>query len=113
MSRCRRHGRQFLGVMFTPRLSTLLRILVGLIAVILLSIQTIHPGVHPAEVLGPSTHPQMSCPIAHAVGDLPQGLSILLFTLLVVAARRAPRLWLGHSCFIHVLAPRPPPAPPL
>jgi hypothetical protein len=110
MSLYGRHGREFLGLMFTHRPSALFRVLVGLIALILLSIQTIHPGVHPAEVFGPSTHTHMSCPIAHAVGDLPQGLPVSLFTPLVVAARHAPRLWLGHSCVIHPLAPRPPPA---
>ena len=109
MSLDRRHGREFLGLMFAHRRSVLHRALFGLVAVILLFIQAIHPGMHPEEVFGPDTTTHVSCPISHAVADLPQGLPLLLFTPLVVELRLAPRLWLGHLFFKHALAPRLPP----
>jgi hypothetical protein len=110
MSQDRRHGQAFLGPMYVHRHHLLLHALFGFVAVILLFIQAIHPGIHPNEVLGPSTTPHVSCPISHAVADLPQGLPLLLFTLLVVVLRPAPRPWLDHLPLRHALAPRPPPA---
>jgi hypothetical protein len=110
MSRNRRQGQAFLGPMYAHRHHPLLRALFGGAAVILLFIQAVHPGMHFAEVFGPSTTPHVSCPIGHAVADLPQGLPLLLFTLFVVVLRLSPRLWLGHLPFRHALAPRPPPA---
>jgi hypothetical protein len=109
MSLDRIRGQEFLGSMFARRPSVLLRALVSLIALILLFIQAIHPRMHPAELLGPSTHPHMSCPISHAAGDLPQGLPLLLFTPLIVVVRLALQLWLGRLPFKHALVPRPPP----
>jgi hypothetical protein len=110
MSRDRRHNQAFLGPMYAHRYHLLLRALFGGAAVILLFIQAVHPGMHPAEVFGPSPAPHVSCPISHAVADLPQGLFLLLFTCLVVVLRLAPRLWLDHLPLRHALAPRPPPA---
>ena len=110
MGRDRRQGQAFLELMYAHRHHLLLRALFGGAAVILLFIQAVHPGMHPAEVFGPSTPPHVSCPIGHAVADLSQGLPFLLFTCLVVVLRLAPRLWLGHLPFRHALAPRPPPA---
>jgi hypothetical protein len=110
MSRNRRHGQAFLGPMYAHRHHLLLRALFGSAAVILLFIQAVHPGMHPAEVFGPSTVPHVSCAISHAVADLPQGLPLLPFTLFVVVLRLSPQLWLGHLPFRHALAPRPPPA---
>jgi hypothetical protein len=109
MSLGRIRGQEFLGLMFTHQQSVLLRALVGLIAVILLGMQAIHPGIHPTEVFGPSTHTHVSCPISHAAGDLLQGLPLLLFTPLIVVVRLAPQLWLGRLPFKHALVPRPPP----
>ena len=110
MSRDRRHGQAFLGPMYAHRHHLLLRALFGGAAVIFLFIQAVHPGLHPAEVFGPSTTLHVGCPISHAVADLPQGLPLLLFTLLLVVLRLAPRLWLGRLPLRHALAPRPPPA---
>jgi hypothetical protein len=112
MSRNRRHGQAFLGLMYAHRHHLLLRALFSGAAVILLFIQAVHPRMHPTEVFGPSTPPHVSCPISHAFADLPQGLPLLLFAWLVVVLRLAPRLWLGHLPFRHALAPRPPPALP-
>jgi hypothetical protein len=95
--------------MYTHRHHLLLRALFGGAAILLLFIQAVHPAMHPAEVFGPSTPPHASCPISHAVADLPQGLSCLLFICLVVVLRLTPRLWLGYLPFRHALAPRPPP----
>jgi hypothetical protein len=110
MSRDRRHGQAFLESMYAHRHHLLLRALFGGAAILLLFIQAVHLGMHPAEVFGPSTTYHVSCPISPAVADLPQGLPFLLFTWLIVVLRLAPRLWLGHLPFRHILAPRPPPA---
>jgi hypothetical protein len=99
----------FFGLMCTHRRSVLHRALFGLVAVILLFIQAIHPGMHPDEVFGRSIDTHFSCPISHAVADVPQGLLLLLIRPLVVMLRLAPRLWLDHLPFEHTLAPRPPP----
>src|SRR5919106_4943569 len=74
MSRDRREGQAFLELMYAHRHHLLLRALFGGAALILLFIQAAHPGMHPAEVFGPSTPPHVSCPVSHAVADLPQGL---------------------------------------
>jgi hypothetical protein len=99
----------FLELMYAHRHHLLLRALFGGAAILLLCIQAVHPGMHPAEVFGPSTIPHVGCPISHAAADLPQGLPLILFTCLVVVLRRAPRLWLDHLPLRHALAPRPPP----
>ena len=98
-----------LGPMYEHRRRILHRVLFGLVAVSILFIQALHPGMHPDEVFGPSTLSHRSCPITHAVADLPQALPLLLLTSLVVTLWFAPRLWLGHLPFQHALAPRPPP----
>ena len=95
--------------MYEHRRRAFLRVLFGLMAVSVLLIQAIHPGMHPDEVFGPSTPPHLGCPINHAVADLPQALPLLLFTSLASALWSAPRLWSGHLPFKHALAPRPPP----
>jgi hypothetical protein len=95
--------------MFTPRSGGLVRALFGFVAVALLFIQTIHPGMHPHEVIGPDTYARFGCPINHAIADLPPELPPLLLMSLVPVSRPDPWLWLGHLYFYHALAPRPPP----
>jgi hypothetical protein len=109
MNRDRRHGQAFLGPAYAHRHHLLLRAFFSGVAAILLFIQAVHPAIHPAEVFGPSTPPHLGCPINHAVADLPQALTQLLFTSHVATLWFAPRLWLGHLPFQHALAPRPPP----
>jgi len=97
------------GRMFAHRSGAPLRALFGLMAVVLLFVQAIHPWIHPDEVIGPHTDTHFGCPLSHAVADLPAGLTLSLSIPLVLVLMLDPRLWLGHLRFDHALAPRPPP----
>ena len=94
----------------TPPSGIPVRVLIGLVALVLLFTQAMHPWMHPAEVIALYADTHCACPISHASADLPRGLPALLLTPLVLAAALHPRLWWGHRCFSHPLAPRPPPA---
>jgi hypothetical protein len=100
----------FQVLMRTQRPGIPVRGLIGLVALVWLSVQAMHPWMHPAEVIDPPTNTHGACPISHAAADLPRGVPALLLTPLVLAAALHPRLWWGHRCFSHPLAPRPPPA---
>ncbi len=106
------HAGAFQVPMHTHRCGLPLRALFGLVAVVLLFVQAIHPGIHPDEVIGPHTDTHLRCPSSHAVADLPPGLPPLLLAPLVLVSMRDPWLWLGHLRLYHALAPRPPPALP-
>jgi hypothetical protein len=84
--------------------------LIGLAALVLLCVQAVHPWMHPAESIDPHADTRCACPLSHAAVDLPRGLPALLMTPFVLAAALALRLWWGHRCFSHPLAPRPPPS---
>jgi hypothetical protein len=109
MSAHGRHAEAFRVPMLTHRSGTPPRVLFGLVAVVLLFVQAIHPGIHPAEVIGPHTDTHFGCPISHAAADLPSGLQGLPLTPLVLVPILEPRLWVSHLRFCHTVAPRPPP----
>ena len=84
--------------------------LIGLVALVLLGVQAVHPWMHPAESIDPHAGTRCACPLSHVAADLPRGVPTLLLTPFVPAAAPGPRLWWGHRGFSHPLAPRPPPA---
>ncbi len=100
----------FRVLMHIQRSGIPVRGLIGLVALVWLSVQAMHPRIHPAEVIDPHPDTHGACPISHAAADLPRGVPALLLTPLVLAAALYPRLWWGHRWFSHPLAPRPPPA---
>jgi hypothetical protein len=89
--------------------AVLVRVLFGCVAVVLLFIQAIHPGMHPYEVIGLDSDTHVGCPISHAIADLSPELPPLELRSLVLEPLLNPRLWLSHLYFYHALAPRPPP----
>jgi hypothetical protein len=103
------YNEPFQVLMRTQRSGIPVRVLIGLVTLVLLFVQAIHPRIHPAEVIDPHTGTHCACPISHAAADLPLGVPALLLTLLVLAAALHPQLWWGHLRFSHPLAPRPPP----
>ena len=54
--------------------------LIGLVALVWLSVQAMHPRIHPAEVIDPHPDTRGACPISHAAADLPRGVPALLLT---------------------------------
>jgi hypothetical protein len=109
MSAHSRQAETFHVSMFTHQSAVLVRALFGCVAVALLFIQVLHPGMHPHEVIGSDADTHFGCPISHAIADLPPELPSLELRSLVLESLLNPRLWLSHLYFYHALAPRPPP----
>jgi hypothetical protein len=84
--------------------------LIGLMTLVLLCVQAAHRWMHSAESIDPYAGTHCACPLSHAAADLPRRVPALLLTPLIPAAILDLRLWWGHRCFSHPLAPRPPPA---
>jgi hypothetical protein len=100
----------FLVLMRIQRSGVRVRGLIGLVALVWLGVQAVHPWMHPAESLDPHAGTHCACPLSHAAADLPRGVPALRLTPLVLAAAPDLRLWWGYRYFSHPLAPRPPPA---
>ena len=84
--------------------------LVACLGLVLLFVQLAHPVLHPLEVIDPVADEQHACPLSHTAAALLIALPLLVGVGLALDRLSDPQLWLGHRCFIHRLAPRPPPA---
>jgi hypothetical protein len=78
-----------------------------------LFMQLSHPALHPLEVINAGADWQHACPLSHATAALFIAIPLLVAAGLSLDRLQDPLPWLGHSRFIHLLAPRPPPAQPL
>jgi hypothetical protein len=85
-------------------------LLVACLSLALLFVQVSHPALHPLEVVNPGADWQHACPISHAAAALLIALPLLMGAALWLERLHDPLPWIGHSYFIHRLAPRPPPA---
>jgi hypothetical protein len=90
--------------------SRFLYVLYVLLSLTLLFVQASHPALHPHEVIDPGADRQHACPLSHAAAALPIALPLLLYGGLPLERLHDPLPWIGHTCFIHHLVPRPPPA---
>jgi hypothetical protein len=75
-----------------------------------LFVQASHPALHPLELIDPGADAHHACPISHVAAALLIALPLLMAVGWSLGRFQIPLPWLGHSCFIHPLAPRPPPA---
>jgi hypothetical protein len=80
-----------------------------LLSLVVLFVQLSHPALHPLEIIDPGADEHHACPLSHAVAALFIGLTLLHWAKLALGQPCEPLPWLGHSCFIHCLAARPPP----
>jgi hypothetical protein len=85
------------------------RTLLILLSLAVLCVQVSHPVLHPLEIINPGADADHACPLSFMVAALLTALGLLLCTELSRHDAREPLPWLGHSCFLHRLAPRPPP----
>jgi hypothetical protein len=85
------------------------RSLLILLSLAMLFVQVSHPALHPLEIVKPGANGDHACPLSHVVATLLTALSLLLCAELSRHDARDPLPWLGHSYFLHRLAPRPPP----
>jgi hypothetical protein len=85
------------------------RTLLILLSLAVLCVQVSHPVLHPLEIINPGADADHACPLSFMVAALLTALGLLLCTELSRHDAREPLPWLGHSCFLHHLAPRPPP----
>jgi hypothetical protein len=85
------------------------RTLLILLSLAVLFVQVSHPALHPLEVINPGADGDHACPLSSMVAALLTALGLLLCTELSRHDAREPLPWLGHSYFLHRLAPRPPP----
>jgi hypothetical protein len=85
------------------------RLLLILLSLVVLSVQVCHPALHPLEIIDPGGDGHHACPLSHAVAALLTALSLLICADILLGPAREPLLWLGRICFLHRLAPRPPP----
>jgi hypothetical protein len=69
-----------------------------------------HPALHPFELINPGADAQHACPLSHAAAALLIALPLLMIVRWPLGRLRSLLPWCYHSCFIHSLAPRPPPA---
>jgi hypothetical protein len=84
--------------------------LVVYLSLALLFAQVSHPALHPLEVINPSADWQHPCPLSHTAAALLIALPLLMAAGLWLDRLHDPRSWVSHICFVHCLAPRPPPA---
>jgi hypothetical protein len=66
--------------------------------------------LHPLEIIDAGADGHHACPLSHAVAALLIALTLLTCAELFLGQPRDPLPWLGHTSFLHRLAPRPPPA---
>ena len=85
------------------------RLLLILLSLVVLSVQVCHPALHPLEIIVPGGNEHQACPLSHAVAALFTVLSLLICAALLLGHVQEPRPWQIRTCFIHCLAPRPPP----
>jgi hypothetical protein len=85
-------------------------LLVACLSLAVLLVPLSHPALHPLEVVNPGADRQHACPLSHAAAALLIALPLLMSVGLWLHPLHDPLPWLGHSYFIHCLAPRPPPA---
>jgi hypothetical protein len=85
-------------------------VLVACLSLAVLFVLLSHPALHPLEVIDPGVDGHHACPLSHTAAALLIALPLLVGVGLALDCPYNPLLWLGHSCFIHRLAPRPPPA---
>jgi hypothetical protein len=85
-------------------------VLLACLSLAALFVQASHPALHPLEVINPDTDGHHACPLSHSAAALIIALPWLLGAGLSLARLPDPFPWIGHSRFIHPLAPRPPPA---
>jgi hypothetical protein len=85
-------------------------VLLACLSLAALFVQASHPALHPLEVINPDTDGHHVCPLSHAAAALLIGLPWLLGAELALVRFPDPFSWFDHSRFIHLLAPRPPPA---
>jgi len=84
--------------------------LVACLSFTVLFAQASHPALHPLEIINPGADAQHPCPLSHSTAALLILLPLLLGVGLSLDRLPDPLPWIGYSCFIHRLAPRPPPA---
>jgi hypothetical protein len=84
-------------------------VLVACLSFAVLFVQVSHPGLHPLEVVNPIADGHHACPLSHTAAALLIALPLLMGVGLALGRLYNPPLWLGYPCFIHRLAPRPPP----
>ena len=85
---------------------------IGLMALIVVLLQMVHPWMHPHEVIGSDASDQLACPMSHVVGELYLNRPPLAPGLNILDIAPEPRPWFGRNAFFHPLAPRPPPVIP-
>jgi hypothetical protein len=85
------------------------RLLLILLSLVVLSVQVCHPALHPLEIIVPGGNEHQACPLSHAVAALFTVLSLLICAAFLLGHVQEPRPWQIRTCFIHCLAPRPPP----
>jgi hypothetical protein len=90
-------------------LSRWARVLLILLSLAVLLIQVCHPALHPHEVIDPGAAGHQVCPLSHVVAALLCALIFLPGAELALSRPHDPLPWLGRTCFILGLAPRPPP----
>src|ERR687892_659876 len=95
-----------------PNVSSPRHLGIGLLTLVLLLAQVIHPWMHPQEVIAPTIDDHFICPLSHVVGDLQLSLPPLALSAAVVDSVLAPRPWVSHAAFLHPVVPRPPPTVP-
>jgi hypothetical protein len=84
--------------------------LVTCLSLAVLFVQVSHPALHPLEVINPGADWQHPCPLSHTAATLLIALPLLLGAGLWLDRLYDPCVWVSHTCFVHCLAPRPPPA---
>src|SRR6266498_4469546 len=85
-------------------------LLVACLSFLVLFVQASHPALHPLELIDLGTNGHHACPFSHAAAALLIALPLLMAAGLSLGRPHDPLPWFGHCCFIHPLAPRPPPA---
>jgi hypothetical protein len=85
------------------------RLSLMLLSLTVLLVQAFHPTLHPLEIIDPGGDGHQACPLSHVVAALFTALSLLICATLICGHAQEPRVWRSRPCFIHCLAPRPPP----
>jgi hypothetical protein len=85
------------------------RLLLMCLSLMVLFAQVCHPALHPHEIIDPGANGHHACPLSHIVAALLTALSLLICADILLGPAREPLPWLGRTCFLHCLAPRPPP----
>ncbi len=85
-------------------------LLVACLSFAVLFVQVSHPAQHPLELINAGTDRHHACPLNHLAAALLIALPLLMVVGLSLDCPHDPLPWFRHFCFIHSLAPRPPPA---